>query len=147
VRVIDDYAHHPTEIVATLQALRESWPESRVIAVFQPHRYSRVAALLDPFCRAFNLADVVIACDVYAAGEAPVEGIDGARLAEGIRAHGHRSVELAGPVEAAAQRAASLARPGDIVVLLGAGDVSRHAETVLHALAAAQPAPAPEAAP
>jgi len=139
VRVVDDYAHHPTEIVATLQALRDSWPESRVIAVFQPHRYSRVAALFDPFCRAFNLADVVIACDIYAAGEAPLEGVDGARLAEGIRAHGHRSVEFAGAADAGARRAAELARPGDIVVLLGAGDVSRQAEAVLAALATAQP--------
>ena len=145
VRVIDDYAHHPTEIVATLQAVREAWPDGRVIAMFQPHRYSRVAGLQDSFCRAFNLADVVLGCDIYAAGEEPVAGVTGEALSEGIRAHGHRAVEHVFTPDAAAARAAEIARPGDVVIALGAGDIGKAADAVLARLAAgdAPPAEAP----
>lgn len=135
VRVVDDYAHHPTEIVATLSALREANPHARLIAVFQPHRYSRVAALHDAFCRAFNQADVVLACDVYAAGEEPVAGVTGEGLAAGIRAFGHKGVEHVGGVDAAIARAAEIARDGDLVVTLGAGDVTRAADAILERLA------------
>jgi UDP-N-acetylmuramate--alanine ligase len=136
VRVVDDYAHHPTEIVATLQALRDALPGRRVVAVFQPHRYSRVAALHDAFCRAFNLADVVLACDVYAAGEKPVEGVTGEALVAGMRAFGHRGAEHVGTPARAAQRALEMALPGDVVVTLGAGDVWKAGETVLEGLLA-----------
>jgi UDP-N-acetylmuramate-alanine ligase len=134
-RIVDDYGHHPTEIEATLSALREVHPGRRLVALFQPHRYSRVEALFDAFCRAFYAADVVLVLDVYAAGEAPREGVSGERLAEGIRAHGHRAVLHVGRPDAAARRAAEIAAPGDVFVALGAGDVSKAAEALAATLA------------
>ena len=136
VRVIDDYAHHPTEISTTLAAIREAWPQGRIVAIFQPHRFSRVAALFDEFCRCFNAADIVLGCPVYAAGEEPIDGMTGEALCEGIRAHGHRGVEVASTVESAASRAAELARPGDTIVTLGAGDIHRAADIALAELPA-----------
>jgi len=123
VRIIDDYGHHPVEIAAVLKAAR-AVTEGRVIAVVQPHRYSRLADLFDDFCHGFNDADVVIVADVYAAGEAPLDGVDRDALVEGLRRYGHRRVialdspaDLAGIVR-------EEARPGDLVVLLGAGDIT-----------------------
>jgi UDP-N-acetylmuramate--alanine ligase len=133
--VYDDYGHHPTEIEATLGALREAHPGRRLVALFQPHRYSRVQALFDEFCRAFYAADVVLVLDVYPAGEAPIEGVTGERLAEGIRAHGHRAVEHVGRPDAAARRASELSQAGDVVVTLGAGDVWKAAEALAAPLA------------
>ncbi len=136
VRVVDDYAHHPTEISTTLAAIREAWPEGRIVAIFQPHRYSRVVALFDEFCRCFNAADVVLGTSVYAAGEEPIEGVSSEALCDGIRAHGHRGVEHLGSLEDAARRAVELAQPGDTIVTLGAGDISRAGDAVLESLAA-----------
>jgi UDP-N-acetylmuramate--alanine ligase len=123
VRVIDDYGHHPVEIASVLKAAR-AVTEGRVIAVVQPHRYSRLSDLFDEFCSCFSDADAVIVADVYAAGEAPLEGINRDALVEGLRRYGHRRVlaldnpaELAGVVR-------EEARPGDVVVLLGAGDIT-----------------------
>jgi UDP-N-acetylmuramate--alanine ligase len=123
VRIIDDYGHHPVEIASVLKAAR-AVTEGRVIAVVQPHRYSRLSDLFDEFCACFNDADVVIVADVYAAGEAPLPGIGRDALIEGLRRYGHRRVlalespaELAGIVQ-------EEARPGDVVVLLGAGDIT-----------------------
>ena len=123
VRVIDDYGHHPVEIASVLKAAR-AVTDGRVVAVVQPHRYSRLRDLFDEFCHCFNDADAVIVADVYAAGEGPLEGVDKAALAEGLRRYGHRRVialdgprELAGLVRQEAQ-------PGDVVVLLGAGDIT-----------------------
>jgi UDP-N-acetylmuramate--alanine ligase len=127
VLVVDDYGHHPTEIRATLAAAREGW-NRRTIAVFQPHRYTRVRALEEEFARSFYEADVVIVTPIYAAGEEPIEGVSAERLFEGIRRHGHRDVRLAGDLEAAEKLVRSLAREGDLVVTLGAGDVNRICE-------------------
>ena len=123
VRIVDDYGHHPVEIAAVLKAAR-AVTEGRVIAVVQPHRYSRLSDLFDDFCHAFNDADVVVVAEVYAAGEAPLPGIDRDALAEGLRRYGHRRVlTLDGPGELAAIVRAE-AHPGDVVVLLGAGDIT-----------------------
>ena len=123
VRVIDDYGHHPVEIASVLKAAR-AVTEGRVIAVVQPHRYSRLHDLFDDFRSCFNDADVVVVADVYAAGEAPLEGINRDALVEGLRRYGHRRViTLDDPGELAAV-VREEARPGDVVVLLGAGDIT-----------------------
>ncbi len=123
VRVIDDYGHHPVEIASVLKAAR-AVTEGRVIAVVQPHRYSRLKDLFDEFSACFSDADVVIVADVYAAGESPLPGIDRDGLVEGLRRYGHRrALSLHGPGELA-KLVADEARPGDVVVLLGAGDIT-----------------------
>src|SRR6185369_7167014 len=123
VRIIDDYGHHPVEIASVLKAAR-AVTEGRVIAVVQPHRYSRLSDLFDEFCACFNDADVVIVADVYAAGEAPLPGIDRDALVEGLRRYGHRRVlAMEGP-QALAGVVRAEARAGDVVVLLGAGDIT-----------------------
>jgi UDP-N-acetylmuramate--alanine ligase len=133
--IIDDYAHHPVEIRAVLSAARESAQATvgaddaigRVIAVVQPHRYTRLQALMDDFQNAFNDADIVLVAPVYAAGEEPIEGIDSAALADGLRAHGHRMVKaVANPKELAASLR-DLAAEGDIIVCMGAGDITKWA--------------------
>jgi UDP-N-acetylmuramate--alanine ligase len=127
VTVIDDYGHHPVEIAAVLKAAREAAP-GRVIAVVQPHRYSRVAHLFEPFCTSFNDADSVLVADIYAAGEAPLPGITKEALVEGLRAHGHRHAEtLAAPGDLA-RVIHDLAQPGDFVVCLGAGSITNWAQ-------------------
>ncbi len=123
VAIFDDYGHHPVEIAAVLRAARAS-TEGRVIAVVQPHRYTRLKSLFDQFCGCFNDADTVIVADVYAAGEQPIPGADRDGLVTGLRDRGHRSVvPLAGP-EALAPTVARLASAGDYVVCLGAGSIT-----------------------
>ena len=134
VTVIDDYAHHPTEIRATLSAAAEAWPRRRVVAVFQPHRYTRVRDLLDDFARCFNHASHVVVCPVYPAGERPIEGIDHGRLARLLRQHGHTSVHPVDDLEAAVTHLASELRPGDVVVTLGAGSVNQVCSPLAQAL-------------
>jgi UDP-N-acetylmuramate--alanine ligase len=124
VRVIDDYAHHPEEIAAVLKAAR-SITDAKVIAVVQPHRYTRLRDLFEPFCACFNEADVVIVADVYAAGEAPIEGAGRDALAEGLRRHGHRRVlTLSDPADLAGLVAEEMGPEGGVVVCLGAGDIT-----------------------
>ncbi len=123
VSVIDDYAHHPVEIAATLAAARLT-ARGAVIAVVQPHRYSRLASLFEEFCGCFDAADRVIVADVYAAGETPIDGADRDSLVAGLRAGGHHRVEpLDGPDGLAALLAGSC-RPGDIIVCMGAGNIT-----------------------
>jgi UDP-N-acetylmuramate--alanine ligase len=126
VTIIDDYGHHPVEIAAVLKAARES-TKGQVIAVVQPHRYTRLQSLFEPFSTCFNDADAVIVAEVYAAGEAPIEGVDRDHLVTAVRARGHRQVvplpgqpQLAGIVK-------GLAKPGDYVILLGAGNITQWA--------------------
>jgi UDP-N-acetylmuramate--alanine ligase len=128
--VLDDYGHHPTEIVATLDAVREGFG-ARTIVVFQPHRYSRTRALLEEFGGAFHLADTVIVTDVYAAGESPIDGIDGSAVADAATRHGHRSIVYEPDLAAIPALVRSLLRPGDVVLTLGAGDVWRVGEELL----------------
>jgi UDP-N-acetylmuramate--alanine ligase len=123
VRIIDDYGHHPVEIASVLTAAR-AVSGGRVIAVVQPHRYSRLHDLFDDFCHCFNDADVVIVADVYAAGEAPIVGASRDALVEGLRRYGHRRVlPLSGPGDLA-RLVSEEAKAGDVVVLLGAGDIT-----------------------
>jgi UDP-N-acetylmuramate--alanine ligase len=123
VPIIDDYGHHPVEIAAVLRAARES-NAGQVIAVVQPHRYSRLASLFEQFSTCFNDADTVIVAPVYAAGEAPIEGISRDTLAEGLRAHGHKRVlTIDGPDDLPAM-IDDLAKPGGAVVFLGAGSIT-----------------------
>ena len=133
--VIDDYAHHPVEIRAVLAAAREA-ASGRVIAVVQPHRFTRLRDLMSDFQACFNDADMVYAAPVYPAGEAPIEGVSSAALVEGMRASGHRSAsEIAGPDELAAALA-GVVRPGDYVVCLGAGDITKWAAGLADRIAA-----------
>ncbi len=134
-QVIDDYAHHPVEIRAVLSAAREA-TTNRVIAVVQPHRFTRLHDLMEDFQTCFNDADMVFAAPVYPAGEAPIEGVDSGVLVKGLKARGHRSaVEVAGPDELAGALAPIL-QPGDYVVCLGAGDITRWAAGLASAIAA-----------
>jgi UDP-N-acetylmuramate--alanine ligase len=129
VRIIDDYGHHPVEIAAVLAAARGA-ASGRVIAVVQPHRYSRLRDLFADFCRCFSDADVVIVADVYPAGEAPIEGVNRDALVQGLRRHGHpRVLALASPADLPAVISAEV-RPGDLVVFLGAGDITAWAHAL-----------------
>ncbi len=127
VTVIDDYGHHPVEIRAVLAAAREGVGTGRVIAVVQPHRFTRLRDHMEEFQAAFNDADVVYAAPVYPAGEAPIEGVDSAALVDGIKARGHRSAHTIAGSDALAATLADTAKPGDMVVCLGAGDITKWA--------------------
>ena len=135
VAIYDDYGHHPVEIAAVLKAARAS-ASGKVIAVVQPHRYSRLASLFDAFATCFNDADSVIVADVYPAGEAPIEGVDKAALAAAIAAHGHRDAHVLPSAEKIAPMIRRLGAPGDIVVFLGAGTVTQWAYALPGELAA-----------
>ncbi len=124
IMLIDDYGHHPAEIKATLAAAKNGW-KRRVIAVFQPHRYTRTMALFNEFLTAFYQADQLIVTNVYAAGEAPVDGASGAALAEGIASHGHKSVIFMDSFEEISEHLAKIAEPGDLLITLGAGNVNQ----------------------
>jgi UDP-N-acetylmuramate--alanine ligase len=136
VTVIDDYGHHPVEIAAVLKAARES-TKGQVIAVVQPHRYTRLAALFEQFCSAFNDADAVIVAHVYSAGEAPIDGADRDALVQGLRMHGHRHVVPLDSPERLASLVAGMAQSGDYVVCLGAGSITQWAYALPGELAAA----------
>jgi UDP-N-acetylmuramate--alanine ligase len=135
ITVIDDYGHHPVEIAAVLRAARAA-TRGRVIAVVQPHRYTRLANLFEEFCTCFNDADRVIVAEVYAAGEAPIAGINRDALVQGLIGHGHRHVlPLAAPGELAAL-IDRVAQRGDLVVCLGAGNITQWAQALPAELAA-----------
>jgi len=127
--VIDDYAHHPTEIRAVLAAAREG-ADGRVIAVMQPHRYTRLQSLMDDFQSAFNDADVVFVTPVYPAGEEPIDGVDSTALVEGLRAHGHRMVSAAKDLKELSRSLRDLAAEGDIIICMGAGDITKWAASL-----------------
>jgi UDP-N-acetylmuramate--alanine ligase len=134
--IVDDYGHHPVEIAAVLKAARES-TKGQVIAVVQPHRYSRLQALFEQFCTCFNDADAVIVAPVYAAGEAPIEGVDRDALVQGLRTHGHRQVVPLDSPERLASLVMAMAKPGDYVVCLGAGSITQWAYALPGELAGA----------
>ena len=133
VTVVDDYGHHPTEIRATLDAARLCH-YSKLVVLFQPHRYTRTQHLLDEFARSFHRADRVFVLDIYAASEKPIEGITSEKLVERIRAFGHRGVEYAGSLDRAVEMGAEAAEDGDAVITLGAGNVWQAGERVLEIL-------------
>jgi len=132
--VIDDYAHHPVEIQAVLAAAREA-STNRVIAVVQPHRFTRLRDLMDEFQNCFNDADMVFAAPVYPAGEQPIEGVDSEALVAGLRARGHRSAAGIAGAAALADTLAPIVEPGDLVVCLGAGDITKWAAGLAPAIA------------
>ena len=133
VSIYDDYGHHPVEIAAVLRAARSA-TAGRLIAVVQPHRYTRLKHLFAEFCTCFNEADTVIVADVYPAGEAPIEGASRDALVEGLRSGGHRDARPLESEDALPPLIASLAHPGDMVVCLGAGSITRWANALPKAL-------------
>ena len=126
ITLIDDYGHHPAEIRATLEAAR-GCNFNRILVLFQPHRYSRTQHLWDDFCRAFNHADMVVLMDIYAAGEQPIPGITGQALADAIRAAGHMNVVFHSSMQEGIEELLRASRPGDAILTIGAGNVSRAA--------------------
>jgi UDP-N-acetylmuramate--alanine ligase len=135
VHIFDDYGHHPVEIKAVLRAARDACP-NRIIAIHQPHRYSRLSSLFDDFSACFNDADSILIAPVYAAGEDPIEGADGEALVSAIRAGGHRDARYVATPADIAPIVAELARPGDYVVFLGAGSITYWAAALEGELAA-----------
>ncbi|QTA84063.1 UDP-N-acetylmuramate--L-alanine ligase [Desulfonema magnum] len=131
ITVVDDYGHHPTEIKTTLQAARDSWPDRRIVVVFQPHRYTRTRALFDEFTRAFYQSDMLVALPIYAAGEKKTNGPDGYALYEGIRSHGHKQVVFREDFETCLDYLKEILKAGDVVLTLGAGDVWKVGEELL----------------
>jgi UDP-N-acetylmuramate--alanine ligase len=134
VTVVDDYGHHPTEILATLSAAKNSAGGRRTVVVFQPHRYTRTQELMYEFAVAFNNADVLYVLDIYAASEAPIEGITAMSLTENIRRYGHKKATYIGDVDTAAEKVVSTLQPGDLVITLGAGSVTRLSDEILERL-------------
>jgi len=134
IMVVDDYGHHPAEIKATLAAARQGWPERRIVAAFQPHRYSRTHELFKDFVTAFYDADVLILTDVYAAGEQPIEGATAERLAAEIHRHGQKDVTWIADRELIPEHLAGIVRKGDIVITLGAGNIWQQGETLVRIL-------------
>jgi len=130
ILIVDDYGHHPTEIMATLSAARNAC-DRRIVAVFQPHRYTRTRALEEEFSRAFYHADALIVLPIYAASEDPIEGVSAERLVERIKKYGHRDVTYAASFPAALQALVQKLRAGDLLITLGAGDVWRIGEDLL----------------
>ncbi len=130
ITVIDDYGHHPTEIVATLAAAKQVWKD-RLIVVFQPHRYTRTKALFKEFLTAFYDADVLIVMDIYAASEAPIEGVNSRNLSEGIQNKGHKQVKYLGGPDQVVDYLLATARPGDAIITQGAGTVWKVGEEFL----------------
>jgi UDP-N-acetylmuramate--alanine ligase len=135
ITVVDDYGHHPAEVKATLAGARQAFGR-RIVVAFQPHRYSRTHDLFEEFCSAFNDADLVFLTNIYAAGEEPIEGVTSAKLVEAVRSYGHPDVTL---VEKRADLPGAM-RPrlqtGDIVITLGAGDITNTGPELLAALGA-----------
>ncbi len=134
VAVVDDYGHHPTEIEHTLRAARAAFPGQRIVAAFQPHRYTRTAALFDAFAVAFDGADSLLLTDIYPAGEAPMPGIDASALAARISRSGHRDVQHVGPIEHLTEHVLAKVAPGEVLVCLGAGSISKVARELASAL-------------
>ncbi len=133
ILVFDDYGHHPTEIKATLRAAKRGW-RRRVVALFQPHRYTRTKALFDDFLTAFYEADVLVITDIYPAGEEEIEGVHARHLFEGIREHGHRDVHYISDRHEILQYLLTVIMPGDLVITLGAGDIFRVGEDLIEEL-------------
>jgi len=123
IMVVDDYGHHPTEIKATLAAAKQGWGDRRLVVLFQPHRYTRTRDLLEDFAKAFDQSDVLFLADIYAAGEQPIPGVSGAKLADVVRAAGHPSVTFVEQKERLVDQVLPHLKSGDLVITLGAGDI------------------------
>jgi len=132
--IIDDYAHHPAEIEATLKAADDGFSDRRIIAVFQPHRYTRLRDCWDGFCSAFQHADMVLVCPVYAAGEEPLAGFNHETVTVSLRERGQRGVSAMDSLAAATAELARRVQPGDVVITLGAGNVNEICSGLIAAL-------------
>ncbi len=130
ITVVDDYGHHPTEIRETLKAAKQVY-ENKIIVVFQPHRYTRTKALFDEFLTAFPNADTLIVTDIYAASEAPIDGINARSLCEGIRSLGHKDVTFISNFDDIVNHLLSIAGPSDVIITQGAGNVWKIGEEFL----------------
>lgn len=134
ILVVDDYGHHPTEILATLSAAKNSSGGRRTVVVFQPHRYTRTQELMEEFALAFNNADVLYVLDIYAASEKPIEGITAEILTENIKKFGHKNATFIGDIDSAAEKVCADLHPGDLVITLGAGTVTRLSDEIVEML-------------
>jgi UDP-N-acetylmuramate--alanine ligase len=135
ITLVDDYGHHPTEVAATMEAVRQGWPDRRVVLAFQPHRYTRTRDLLDDFAQVLSAADVLIVAEVYPAGEEPIAGADGKSLCRAIRSRGRVEPVLLKSLEELPQSLADMARDGDVVLTMGAGSIGAAAQELPAALA------------
>ena len=139
VTFVDDYGHHPTEIAATVAAVRETWPEHRLVVAFQPHRYTRTHELFDDFTQVLSKVDVLLLTEIYAAGEAPIAGAEGRSLARAVRARGLVEPIFVENLEALATTLAEVVRDGDVVLTLGAGSIGTIVQTLPKRLATSIP--------
>jgi UDP-N-acetylmuramate--alanine ligase len=134
ISVVDDYGHHPTEILATLSAAKNGSGGRRTVVIFQPHRYSRTKELMSEFALCFNNADVLFVTDIYAASESPIEGITAETLTDNIKQYGHKNAQYVGDVEGAAEKVIPFLQEGDLVITLGAGSITRLSDEILEKL-------------
>jgi UDP-N-acetylmuramate--alanine ligase len=134
ITVVDDYGHHPTEIRATLSALRDAWPERRRVVLFQPHRYSRTKALAEEFYPPFHEADIPLLTEIYSASESPIPGVTAEALLNGIKKHGHRHAYFEPSFSELLDKAMDILAPGDVVLSLGAGNIWQAGEKLLKML-------------
>ncbi len=136
--LIDDYGHHPIEIIATLKTAKETWPDRKLVVLFQPHRYSRTKLLMKDFWSAFNDADHLLVMDIFPAGEAPIENVHARNLVEGARECGHKSADYVEHRNKVNEQLSRLLNPGDVLMTLGAGDVWKLGRDFLTARASAK---------
>jgi UDP-N-acetylmuramate--alanine ligase len=134
ITVVDDYGHHPTEILATLSAAKNGSGGRRTVVVFQPHRYTRTQELMNEFALSFNNADLLFVTDIYAASEQPIEGVTAEILTENIRKYGHKNAVYTGEIESAAEKVIENLQSGDLVITLGAGSITRLSDEILERL-------------
>lgn len=134
IMVIDDYAHHPTEVQATLQAARKGWPNRRIVAVFQPHLYSRTRDMYEEFGLSFFDAELLVATDIYPSRETPIEGITGKLITDTAKSSGHKGVHYVGKKSDLARQLYEIVKPGDIVITMGAGDIYKYGEEFVERL-------------
>ena len=134
ITVVDDYGHHPTEIKATLSAMRAAWPKRRIVVMFQPHRYTRTAGLFKEFSTAFHEANVLLLTEIYAAGEQPIDGVSGVLLLDEIKRHGQKEAHFVAEVASLPVTVRTMLQPGDVVLTLGAGNIWTAGEELLKIL-------------
>lgn len=134
ITIVDDYGHHPTEIKTTLYAVKECWPDRRIVVVFQPHRYTRTKALFDDFTRTFYQSELLLVLPIYSAGEKEIKGIDSIALYEGIKMYGHKEVIYVEGFKKAVSYLKEILKEGDVLITMGAGDVWKVGEQILSEL-------------
>ena len=132
--MVDDYGHHPTEIRATLAAIKQAWPEKRLVVLFQPHRYTRTKGLFKEFQTCFHKADYLVMTDIYAASEQPIEGVTSESLLAATVQHGQRHTRYIARVEEMAEEMLPMLEEGDLVLTLGAGNIVKVGEELLELL-------------